>query len=72
MTGVHVLWVDDTPDSILYERNALELAGIATIWVGSTGEALNLLAGNKFDAVISDAGRHENDKVGYYLLEYMR
>ena len=67
-----MLWVDDTPYSILYERDALELAGIATIWVGSTSEALNLLAGNKFDVVISDMGRYENSKAGYDLLESMR
>ena len=72
LAGARVLWVDDTPDSIFYERDALELAGIATIWVGSTGEALNLLAGNKFDVVISDMERHENSKAGYDLLESMR
>jgi hypothetical protein len=72
LAGARVLWVDDTPDSVFYERDALELAGIATIWVGSTGEALNLLAGNKFDVVISDMGRHENSKAGYDLLESMR
>ena len=70
--GARGLWVDDTPYSILYERDALELAGIATIWVGSTSDALNLLAGNKFDVVISDMGRHENSKAGYDLLESMR
>ena len=71
LAGARVLWVDDTPDSIFYERDAFELAGIATIWVGSTGEALNLLAGNKFDVVISDMGRHENSEAGYDLLESM-
>ena len=70
--GRRVLWVDDTPSSIIYEREAFELAGVSTVWIGDTEGALGLLEGNKFDVIISDMGRPESERAGYELLESVR
>lgn len=70
--GGRALWVDDNPDWIQPEREALESAGVATVWVRSTEFALELLSGNQFDIVISDMGRREGDRAGYQLLDAMR
>lgn len=72
LSGGRVLWVDDTPSSITYEREAFELAGVSTVWVGDTEGALGLLEGNKFDVIISDMGRPESERAGYELLESVR
>ena len=70
--GGRVLWVDDVPSSITYEREAFELAGVSTVWIGDTEGALGLLEGNKFDVIISDMGRPESERAGYELLESVR
>ena len=72
LSGGCVLWVDDTPSSITYEREAFELAGVSTIWVGDTEGALGLLEGNKFVVIISDMGRPGSERAGYELLESVR
>lgn len=72
LSGARVLWVDDTPSSITYEREAFELAGVSTVWIGDTEGALGLLEGNKFDVIISDMGRPESEWAGYDLLESVR
>lgn len=68
----HVLWVDDNKDWIDLERAVLAAAGIATVWVSSTSRALELLAGNSFQVVITDMGRAEGRREGYVLLDAMR
>ena len=72
LSGGRVLWVDDVPSSITYEREAFELAGVSTVWIGDTEGALGLLEGNKFDVIISDMGRPESERAGYELLESVR
>lgn len=72
LSGSCVLWVDDVPGSIRYERDAFESAGIVTVWVGETESALDLLEGNNFDVVISDMGRAKNEHAGYDLLDSLR
>jgi CheY-like chemotaxis protein len=68
----HVLWVDDRPDNNVYERQAFEALGITFALANSTNQALELLKGNSFAAIISDMGREEGPKEGYVLLDALR
>ena len=68
----HVLWVDDRKESIELERQALAGAGVAIAWVPNTSRALELLAGNTCNLVITDMGRKEGPLEGYVLLDAMR
>jgi CheY-like chemotaxis protein len=68
----HVLWVDDRPRNNVYERRAMESAGLEFTLALSTGEALDILARRRFAAIISDMGRPEGTLEGYVLLDAVR
>lgn len=68
----HVLWVDDRPQNNVYERKAFEALGIRFTLALSTNNALELLAHQKFAAIISDMGRVEGPREGYVLLDHIR
>jgi CheY-like chemotaxis protein len=70
--GSKVLWVDDRPKNNVYERQALEALGVSFVLALSTDEALEKLARQKFDAIISDMGRPSDPQAGYTLLEHLR
>jgi CheY-like chemotaxis protein len=70
--GAKVLWVDDRPKNNVYERQALEALGVGFVLALSTDEALEKLARQKFDAIISDMGRPPDPQAGYTLLDHLR
>jgi CheY-like chemotaxis protein len=72
MSRLNILWVDDRPDNNIYERQAFEALGFQFTLVESTKEALELLDGNTFAAIISDMGRREGPQEGYVLLDELR
>jgi CheY-like chemotaxis protein len=67
-----VLWVDDCPDNNIYERQLLEALGINFVLAKSTGEALDKINQQSFDAIISDMGLPPNPKAGYRLLNELQ
>lgn len=67
-----ILWVDDRPRNNQYERQAFERMGLKFTLALSTQEALDILATERFAAVISDMGRPEGPREGYVLLDAMR
>ena len=67
-----VLWVDDNPNNNNYERQALEALGVSFVLAISTDEALNKIARQRFDAIISDMGRPPDSRAGYTLLDKLR
>jgi CheY-like chemotaxis protein len=67
-----VLWVDDTPDNNVYERRAFEAIGLSFLLARSTDEALNILKGRRFAAIISDMARPPDMRAGYTLLDALR
>lgn len=71
-TGSKVLWVDDNLEWITSERDALESAGVSTVWVRNTQSALDVIEGNDFELIISDMGRREGEREGYALLDALR
>ena len=71
-SGTKVLWVDDKPDNNIYERQSLEAIGVSFVLATSTEEALDLLAKQRFEAIISDMGRPPDAHAGYTLLDRLR
>ena len=67
-----VLWVDDNPNNNSYERQALEALGVIFVLAQSTDEALNKIARQRFDAIISDMGQLSDSRAGYTLLDKLR
>ena len=66
------LWVDDRPDNNIYERQSLEALGVRFVLAHSTEEALDKMATQRFDVVISDMGRPPDPQAGYTLLDRLR
>ena len=66
------LWVDDRPDNNIYERRSLEALGLSFVLAESTDEALDLVAKQKFDVIISDMSRPPDSRAGYTLLNQLR
>ena len=63
---LHVLVVDDDPDSLEILRDLLERAGARVTVAGSAREALaSIDAGSKFDLILSDIGMPEVDGYGF-------
>ena len=67
-----VLWVDDRPNNNVHERKAFEAIGLRFTLARSTEEALNILKGRSFAAIISDMGRPPDPRAGYTLLDTLR
>lgn len=67
-----VLWVDDRPENNRHERQSLEALGVTFVIAKSTEEALEIINGQRFDAIISDMDRPPDAKAGYTLLEKLR
>lgn len=67
-----ILWVDDHPNGNVFERRALESAGVIAEISLSTEDALARLASDRYHLVISDMERFDNSRAGYELLTSMR
>ena len=70
--GHTVLWVDDKPANNDRERLNLVRRGFRVLLADSTDAALELLAGQHVDAVISDMSRPGDRSAGRSLLDAMR
>lgn len=69
LEGARVLWVDDSPDNNIYERQALGALGIEFVLAHNTSEAEFELRKTKFNAIISDFNRADDPQGGYTLLD---
>jgi CheY-like chemotaxis protein len=67
--GARLLWVDDTPDSIVQESRLLEQAGAVITRTLSTDEAVNALNRENFDLVLSDIARGDDDQAGLHFAD---
>ncbi|RKS22373.1 response regulator receiver domain-containing protein [Arthrobacter sp. AG1021] len=67
-----VLWVDDEPESVAWERAALSEVGIRSVCVTTTDDAYRLIADNDFDVIVTDMGRPDSRRAGYELLDGLR
>ena len=70
LSGVHVLVVDDTPDSREFMAFALEQANAMVTTCASAAEALQAIARSLPNIMVSDVGMPEMD--GYMLMRQIR
>jgi CheY-like chemotaxis protein len=67
-----ILWVDDKPEGNVHEQKALEALGVSFAIATSTDEALDKLARQSVDAIITDMSRPPDSVAGYTLLDALR
>jgi CheY-like chemotaxis protein len=67
-----ILWVDDMPSNNDYLIRAFQDLGIVVTTSTSTSEAQKELSDNKFNLVISDMSRPDDDRAGLALIKIMR
>lgn len=72
LRGANVLWIDDHPQSILWERRTLEELGVRVAPARSTEVALERLAEEPFDLIISDIARGDQADEGVRALPRLR
>ena len=71
VAGKRVLWVDDRPEGNELEVIALTALKLDVKQVTTTEQAISDLRERRFDVVISDMKRGENEEAGYDLLGLM-
>ena len=72
VSGKRILWVDDRPKNNSLLMATLEERGQRIDTVLSTDEAMRQLERARYDAIISDMGRPENDHAGIELTRALR
>lgn len=72
LRGATVLWIDDHPKSILWERRILQELGVRVAPAWSTEVALERLAEEPFDLIISDIARGDRADEGVRALPRLR
>ena len=72
LTGKSILWVDDKPGNNALVVRALRRLHLDIEQVTDSKAATTALQGRRFDLVISDMGRGDNQRAGYDLLKYLR
>ena len=70
--GSRILWIDDNPGFIEFERKTLEAFGSIIDPVTSSEAALSMLTTIKYDLVITDIDGHTQNDNGLKLLTAMR
>lgn len=71
LVDAKLLWVDDNPDSVLFERALFEKAGAKICLVTSSEQAWQNLNHTNYDLILSDIRRGEDQKAGTDLLQRM-
>ncbi len=70
---VRVLWIDDNPDSLRNERKMLERLQVDIDLARDEAEAKKLLRGGKYDLILSDIARGDDNAAGLkFLQEYSK
>jgi CheY-like chemotaxis protein len=72
LDGMRILWVDDRPSNIRFERKAFEELGAQVHLAIDTNDALLIVQEIPFDLVISDMGRPSGQRAGFTLLSKIR
>ncbi len=70
--GKLILWVDDQPENNVFEREAFEKLGMRIDFIPTTSQAIEMIRGKEYDAVISDMSRPDSKRAGYDLLAKLK
>jgi DNA-binding NtrC family response regulator len=71
LRGMRVLWVDDNPENNANEVQLLQSFGVVVDQVTSTADALQGLSREKYDAVVSDVARGDDNEAGLRMINEM-
>lgn len=69
---VRVLWVDDNPDTVMYESGVLQGLGMLVEFAKTSANAMDRLEKEKFQIVISDIRRGDKNTEGLDFMARMR
>ncbi len=72
IADARILWVDDEPANDVNERQALEAFGVRVFLSTNTDDALAQAAAHRFDVIISDMARQDDQRAGYTLLDGLK
>ncbi len=72
IANARILWVDDEPNNNVNERQALEAFGVRSVLASSTDRALAEVAVERFDVIVSDMARGDDQRAGYTLLDALK
>jgi len=70
--GARILWIDDHPDWIEWERRTIEQLGAEIEVVEATQSALARLRSSRFDLIVSDIARGDRKDAGVADLAWVR
>jgi CheY-like chemotaxis protein len=70
--GARILWIDDHPEWIEWETEMLDRLEMDVTTTSDTGSALELLAAEPFDLILSDIARGSRDDEGVAALPALR
>ncbi len=69
---VRVLWVDDNPDTVMYESGVLQGLGMLVEFAKTSANAMERLGKEKFQIVVSDIRRNGKNTEGLDFMAQMR
>ncbi len=69
---LRVLWIDDNPDTVMYEAGILQTLGMQVEFAKTSANAREKLRGVPYQFMLSDIRRGENAVAGLQFLEEMR
>lgn len=69
---LRILWVDDNPDTVLYESGVLHNLGMMVEFAKNSGSAMERLGREKFQLVISDIHRGDKATAGLEFMTELR
>jgi len=72
LRNAQMLWIDDSPDWINWEKQLLKKLGVEVTVAQSTEEAVAILASRTFPLIISDIARGEDKRAGLTGLSPIR
>ena len=72
LRNAQILWIDDSPDWIDWEKQVLEDLGVDVTVAQSTEEAIEILASRTFPLIVSDIARGKDSIAGLTSLSGIR
>ncbi len=70
--SLRVLWVDDNPDTVMYESGVLQNLGMLVEFAKTSSNAMDRLGREKFQLVISDIHRGNENTAGLEFLQQVQ
>lgn len=69
---LRVLWIDDNPDTVMYEAGILQTLGMQVEFAKTSANAHEKLRSTPFQLILSDIRRNDNPVAGLQFLQEIR